>query len=121
MARKTMRLLVLAGVLALLPAAHTSALEPYCCVCTACSTGGAVQCVTVAATGTLAAGCATACSDIGCTSSKVVEGECPAPDACASLLGASAPAPALSWQALTVLALALTAWGLYRTQRRLHT
>lgn len=118
MVRKTIRLLILGGVLGALPVAYAAAqAEPYCCVCTACPTG-AVQCVTVQAAGISTAGCATACSGIGCGGAKVVEGACPAPAACASLLGA--PAPALSWQALAALALALSAWGVYRTQRRMR-
>jgi hypothetical protein len=118
MVRKTIRLLVLGVLLAVLPAIHAGALEPYCCLCTACTTGAPVQCAPVMAPGTFTADCAAVCSRIGCGSSRVIDGFCPAPDACAGLV---APAPALSWQALFGLALALAVDGVYRAQRRLRT
>jgi hypothetical protein len=116
MVRKTTRLLVLGGVLGLL-ATHASAQAiPHCCLCTGCTTGRAAQCATVTAEGSSAAACVTGCLNVGCGRSRVIA--CQEIDACADLV---APAPALSWQVLTALALALTVGGVYRTQRRLHT
>ena len=113
------RLLFVVGAVAVLfiaPRLSHAQLEPYCCVCNGCSSGAAVQCISVGALGATHADCADRCAALpqSCQLLEVLDGFCElhAGDCMPS------PAPAASRSVMFALGVLLVGGGVYLVQRR---
>ncbi len=90
-------------------------LEPYCCVCTGCSAGTALQCFPVSAPGGAAnTNCPKRCADQGCNFLEVLDGFCS--ENAATCM--PSPAPAASHSVLLALGVLLAGCGVYLVRRR---
>jgi hypothetical protein len=113
------RVIFLLGALLLLTVGQAHAtpddLEPYCCVCTGCSAGTALQCFPVIAPGGAGnTNCPKRCADQGCNFLQVLEGSC-SENAGTCM---PSPAPAASHPVLVALGFLLTGCGVYLARRR---
>jgi len=88
--------------------------EPYCCVCTGCTTGTARQCISVLAEGTRESDCTNRCGAQSCQFLEVLDGSCNLHAAECS----PAPAPAASRLVLFALAALLVGSGVHLARRR---
>lgn len=112
----TVAAVIAAGTLLLTPRCAVAGydLPGYCCVCSSCSAGARLQCVTVMATGSEAAAYANHCVTKGCQFLEVLDGSC-------SLSAATctpASAPAASLPVLVSLGTLLAGGGIYLARRR---
>ncbi len=90
-------------------------LEPYCCVCTGCSAGTALQCFPVIAPGGAAnTNCPKRCADQGCNFLEVLDGSCSENAGTCK----PSPAPAASHELLFGLGVLLLGGGVALVRRR---